>query len=71
MGVERYQSSEQSACQFRKDLNKLISRRYDRTEGMHVLPRPVRNLLTGGVLLTPWGIFTFVGYLQTAMSWPE
>jgi hypothetical protein len=35
------------------------------------LPRPVRNLLTGGVLLTPSGIFTFVGCLQPEMSWVE
>jgi len=38
---------------------------------MHKLPRPVRNLLTGGVLLTPSGVFTFVGRLQPEMSWVE
>jgi hypothetical protein len=38
---------------------------------MHKLPRPVRNLLTGGVLLTPSGIFTFVRCLQPEMSWIE
>jgi hypothetical protein len=38
---------------------------------MQKLPRPVRNLLTGGVLLTPSGIFTFVGCLQPEMSWVE
>jgi hypothetical protein len=56
--------------EFRKS-HKLLSRRYDRTEGMHKLPRPVRNLLTGGVLLTPSGIFTFVGCLEPEMSWVE
>jgi hypothetical protein len=38
---------------------------------MHKLPRPVRNLLTGGVLLTSSGIFTFVGCLQPEMGWVE
>jgi hypothetical protein len=38
---------------------------------MHKLPHPVRNLLTGSVLLIPWGILTFVGCLQPEMSWVE